>query len=67
MAKGEKHRDHRRNLLDHATAALVKLITDRDAESASGDFGVLVTMERGDHRRVRVLEEKTVMTAGGPR
>jgi len=50
----------RKDLLDAAVAELVRLISERGAESASGDFGVLVNLDRGEHRRVQVYEVRTI-------
>jgi hypothetical protein len=64
-----EHRRERRpeSLLDAAQAALQQLIVDRGAELASGTFGVLIVLDRGNHRHVRTYQEKTVdVIAGKP-
>ena len=58
-AESRKQRS-RPTLLDVAVAELVRLISERGAESASGDFGVLVNLDRGEHRRVQVYEVRTI-------
>ncbi len=58
---GEQRRVRRSlNLLDDATKELVRLIGDRGAESASGDFGIVLTLDRGEHRRIRGYEMRTI-------
>lgn len=51
------------SLLDPAIEALVKLIADRGAETASGDFGIVLTLDRGEHRRIRGYEMRTIEPA----
>lgn len=51
---------HRRDLLDHAVSELVRLVGERGAESASGDFGVVLNLDRGEHRRIQLYEMRTV-------
>ncbi len=53
----------RQDLLDAAVAALVQMIADRGAESASGDFGIVLTLDRGEHRRIRGYEMRTIEPA----
>ncbi len=49
-----------KNLLDDAVAELILLITDRVATSASGEFGIVITLDRGEHRRIRSHEIRTI-------
>jgi hypothetical protein len=51
------------NMLDVAAESLLKLIGDQGAVAASGRFGVVLTLERGEPRKVALLMEPTVMTA----
>lgn len=60
MANRARHRQSE-SLLDVAVAELIKLIDERGSESASGDFGVLINLDRGDHRRVQLYEVRTVL------
>ena len=52
------------NLLDGAVAELIRLVHEWESMSASGDVGVYLTLERGGHRRIRRIQDQTVMTAG---
>ena len=56
-------RQKRQDLLDAAVASLIALIRDRGADSASGEFGVVVTLDRGEHRRIRSYEMRTIEPA----
>jgi hypothetical protein len=57
----------RPSLLDAAKANLVSLIGDRDANLASGTFGVLIVLDRGQHRHIKIYQEQTVdLTAADP-
>lgn len=63
MADGPRRQRRQPNLLDDAKSALVDLITSRGAESASGDFGIVITLDRGEHRRIRGYEMRTIEPA----
>ena len=64
MATEKQRRERRRvNLVDSAAVELLKLIADRDANLASGTFGVLLVMDRGVHRHIRLYQEQTIDTA----
>jgi len=64
----EAKRHHRpRAILDTAGAELVKLITDRESDLASGTFGVLVVLDRGLQRHVKIYEERTIDVAASTR
>lgn len=60
MADKLPRKRHHQNLLDAAQAELVRLIGERDANLASGTFGVLITLDRGQHRHIKTYQEQTV-------
>lgn len=59
-ADHQRRQRARRNLLDQAVAELVRLANERGAELASGDFGVVLNLDRGEHRRIQLYEVRTV-------
>ncbi len=63
MADNRRRPGRQANLLDDAVAELVRLIKDRGADSASGEFGILLTLDRGEHRRIREYAIRTIEPA----
>lgn len=64
MADNKQRRERRAvSLIDPAVANLIRLIKDRGAELASGSFGVLIVLDRGQHRHIKLYQEQTIDTA----
>lgn len=54
-------RDRRRqNLLDKAQVALAELIAAKDAERASGRFGVVIVMDQAGHTGIRYVIDEAI-------
>lgn len=57
---GKPHKPIRpeRDLLDKAMAALQELVRVKGAERASGRFGVMVVLDRGQHAGIRQVTDE---------